>query len=214
MDIAMLLFPGMTALDFIGPHEVFRGLPGVRIHRVAAKAGPILSDSGVTLLADHPLDAVQKADILFAPGALDVSAAAKHPQTLEWFRRLNETSRWTSSVCTGSLILGAAGLLRGVRATTHWSAMNSLADLGATPVAERVVEDGKFITGAGVSAGIDMALTLAARIAGEPVAQAIQLGIEYDPDPPFQAGSPKTAPPEVLAAVTARLSGNTEEASS
>ena len=166
---------------------------------VAAEPGPKRSDAGVALVADHALDAVPRPDIVVVPGAMDVRPAAGDPRVLEWLVTAHRTTTWTTSVCTGALILGAAGLLRGLQATTHWGAMDALATFGATPIHERMVRDGRVVTAAGVSAGIDMALRLAALVAGEPVAQTIQLMIEYDPDPPYRAGSPATAPAEAVA---------------
>jgi transcriptional regulator GlxA family with amidase domain len=199
IEIAVLIYDGLTALDAVGPMQVLSALPGVRVKWVAVEPGPKRSDAGVALVADHALDAVPRPDIVVVPGAMDVRPAAGDPRVLEWLVTAHRTTTWTTSVCTGALILGAAGLLRGLRATTHWSAMDALATFGATPIHERMVRDGRVVTAAGVSAGIDMALRLAALVAGEPVAQTIQLMIEYDPDPPYRAGSPATAPAEVLA---------------
>jgi transcriptional regulator GlxA family with amidase domain len=152
----------------------------------------------LTVLAEHSLEEVTRPDIVLVPGGPGEVAARAGEPILEWLRKVNETSTWTTSVCTGSLILAASGLLEGRRATSHWLALEELRRLGAEPVSERVVRDGKIMTAAGVSAGLDMSLSLAAEIAGEEVAQAIQLGIEYDPKPPFHAGSPLTAPAEIV----------------
>jgi len=205
MNIAILLYDRLTALDAIGPYEVLSRLPGARLTFVAAQAGPVRTDNGMlSLLAECSIEEVDQPDIVLVPGGPgEVDARAGGP-ALEWLRRANDGSTWTTSVCTGSLILAAAGLLAGRRATSHWLAMERLRELGAEPVNERVVFDGKLVTAAGVSAGIDMALTLAATIAGEGVAQAIQLGIEYDPQPPFDAGSPAKAPAEIVAALRGR----------
>ncbi len=205
MNIAILLYDRLTALDAIGPYEVLSRLPGARLTFVAAQAGPVRTDNGMlSLLADCSIEEVDQPDIVLVPGGPgELDARAGEP-VLEWLRRANDGSTWTTSVCTGSLILAAAGLLEGRRATSHWLAMERLRELGAEPVNERVVFDGKLVTAAGVSAGIDMALTLAATIAGEGVAQAIQLGIEYDPQPPFDAGSPAKAPAEIVAALRGR----------
>jgi transcriptional regulator GlxA family with amidase domain len=204
MNIAFLLYPQMTCLDLTGPHEVLSRLPGAVGHRVAARPGPIPTDSGIVLHAETTLSDLPAPDLVVVPGALDVSAACDDA-TLAWLRRAHETATWTMSVCTGSLVLGHAGLLTGRRATTHWAAMEQLRALGAEPVAERVVRDGSILTTAGVSAGIDGALVLTAALMGETVAQALQLGIEYDPAPPFAAGSPKSAPPELVAKVRASI---------
>jgi transcriptional regulator GlxA family with amidase domain len=199
VNTAIALFDRFTALDAIGPYEVLSRLPGATVTFVAAERGPVRTDNGfLTLIAERTLDELTDPDIVLVPGGPGEVAARAGGPMLEWLREADRTSRWTTSVCTGSLVLGAAGLLEGRRASTHWLAMDELARLGAVPVAERVVIDGKIVTGAGVSAGIDMALTLAAQIAGEDVAQAIQLGIEYDPEPPFDAGSPAKAPEAIV----------------
>jgi putative intracellular protease/amidase len=199
MNIAIVLYDRFTALDAIGPYEVLSRLPGASVTFVAAQAGPVSTDNGMlTLLADSALEQVPEPDVVLVPGGPGEVAARAGGAVLEWLRRADRASTWTTSVCTGSLILAAAGLLNGRRATSHWLALEELRRLGAEPVAERVVFDGKLVTAAGVSAGIDMALALAARVAGETVAQAIQLGIEYDPQPPFDAGSPRSAPAEVV----------------
>jgi putative intracellular protease/amidase len=200
MKIAILLYDKLTALDAIGPYEVLSRLPGASLTFVAVEAGPVQTDNGMlTLHAERSLAEVERPDIVLVPGGPGEVAARAGGPALQWLRDVHETTTWTTSVCTGSLILAAAGLLNGVRATSHWLALDELRRLGAEPVSERVVFDGKIVTAAGVSAGIDMALTLAAEIAGEQVAQAIQLGIEYDPQPPFDAGSPTKAPAEVVA---------------
>jgi putative intracellular protease/amidase len=199
MNIAILLYDRLTALDAIGPYEVLSRIPGARVTFVAHKPGPVRTDNGMlTILAERAIDEVQTPDILLVPGGPGEAAARAGGPALDWVRTVHETTTWTTSVCTGSLVLAAAGLLNGKRATSHWLALEQLARLGAEPVSERVVFDGKIVTAAGVSAGIDMALALAARIAGDTVAQAIQLGIEYDPQPPFDAGSPARAPAEVV----------------
>jgi transcriptional regulator GlxA family with amidase domain len=200
MNTAILLYDGFTALDAIGPYEVLSRLPGARATFVAAESGPVRTDNGMlTVHAERALSEVPAPEIVLVPGGPGEVAARAGGPALDWLRAAYETSTWTTSVCTGSLILAAAGLLDGKRATGHWLAMEQLRALGADAVAERFVFDGKIATAAGVSAGIDMALALAARIAGENVAQAIQLGIEYDPQPPFDAGSPRKAPQEIVA---------------
>jgi len=205
MNIAIVLYDRFTALDAIGPYEVLSRLPGASVKFVAAQPGPIRTDNDMlTLLAEHSLEDVAHPDIVLVPGGPGEVAERAGGATLEWLREAHETSTWTTSVCTGSLILAAAGLLDGKRATTHWLAFDELERLGALPVHERVVYDGKLVSAAGVSAGIDMALTIAATIAGDTVAQAIQLGIEYDPQPPFDAGSPEKAPQAVVEALRAR----------
>ena len=205
MDIAIPIFDRITALDAIGPYEVLSRLPGARVRWIAITAGTYQTDNRMlTMTADEPLSAVPHPEILVVPGGFGTRSLMTPNPLLDWIRAAHETSQWTTSVCTGSLLLGAAGLLKGLDATSHWAALNDLAALGAKPTLERVVERGKIITAAGVSSGIDMALTLAARIAGEEFAQSIQLGIEYDPQPPFHAGSPKTAPPHIVERLRAR----------
>jgi transcriptional regulator GlxA family with amidase domain len=204
MNTAILLYDGFTALDAIGPYEVLSRLPGARVTFVAAEAGPVRTDNRMLAIdADAPLADVPEPDIVLVPGGPGEVAARAGGPALEWLRAAHETSTWTTSVCTGSLILAAAGLLDGRRATGHWLAIDKLRELGADAVAERFVFDDKIVTAAGVSAGIDMALALAARIAEDDVAQAIQLGIEYDPHPPFDAGSPDTAPADIVALLRA-----------
>jgi transcriptional regulator GlxA family with amidase domain len=201
VELAILLFDDITALDAIGPYEVLHRVPGMDVHFVAAEPGPKRSAQGsLALVADRPLDAVPAPDVVLVPGGVGELAVRDDARVTSWLRGAHERTRFTTSVCTGSLVLAAAGILTGVRATTHWLAMEELARLGAIPVAERVVESGKIVTAAGVSSGIDMALVLAARVAGDDVARAIQLSIEYDPEPPFDAGSPFTAPDHLVAA--------------
>jgi transcriptional regulator GlxA family with amidase domain len=197
--IAVLVFDGLAALDAIGPYEVLSRLPGSELSFVAKEAGTKRTDTGALgVAADVALADLPDPDVVLVPGGKGNRPLMEDGGVLGWLRAAHEGSAWTTSVCTGSLLLGAAGILDGKRATTHWAYLDRLRDLGAEPVEERVVEDGKIVTAAGVSAGIDMALTLAARIAGEQVAQAIQLGIEYDPDPPFDTGSPAKAPRELV----------------
>jgi putative intracellular protease/amidase len=200
VDIAIPLFDRFTALDAIGPYEVLSRLPGYRVTFIAERPGPQTTDNGMlTIVAEKPLADLPHPEIVVVPGGIGTRTMMHHEPLLDWVRTAHTTSRFTCSVCTGSLVLGAAGILDGLEATTHWAATDLLGSTGARPTARRVVEQGKVITGAGVSAGIDMALTLAARVAGDAVAQAIQLGIEYDPQPPFDAGSIEKAPPEAIA---------------
>ena len=199
MDIAVLLYERMTALDAIGPYEVLSRLPGSTLTFVGAEPGPVRTDNGrLSLVADASIDDFPSPGILLVPGGPGQTALMDDERILSWVRGAHETTEWTTSVCTGSLILGAAGVLEGKRATSHWLAMDQLEGLGAQPTSERVVFDGKVVTAAGVSAGIDMGLRLVATIAGDDVAQAIQLGIEYDPQPPFDAGSPDKAPAAIV----------------
>jgi putative intracellular protease/amidase len=199
MNVAILLYDNFTALDAIGPYEVFRLLPGADVRFVAVAAGIQRSDArSLGVLAEHDLRSVTRADILVVPGGPGQEVAERDPTILAWVREIHENSQWTTSVCTGSLILGAAGVLKGLRATSHWMFLDRLHEFGAEPTLERVVEQGKVITAAGVSSGIDMALRLAARVAGDDVARGIQLALEYDPQPPFDAGSPRKAPAHVI----------------
>jgi putative intracellular protease/amidase len=201
MQIAIFLYDKFTALDAIGPYEVLSHLPDTTVVFTAERSGPVTADTGMlSLVAETRIGQVPHPDIVLVPGGPGHATA---PQMIDgpvrdWLRAVDEHTSWTTSVCTGSLILAAAGLLAGRRATSHWLALGRLAELGAEPVSERVVMDGKYITGAGVSAGIDMALELAGRIAGRDTAEAIQLMIEYDPQPPYAAGSPRTAPPDLV----------------
>ena len=204
MEIAILAFDGMTALDAIGPAQVLAFLPGASLRWTSTGPGPQRTDAGTSIVAPHSLADVPAPDIVVVPGGLDVRPVMADGRVLDWLRAAHARTQWTTSVCTGALVLGAAGLLEGRRATTHWAMVDRLAKLGATAVTERVVVDGKIVTAAGVSAGIDMALRLAARVAGDTVAQGIQLGIEYDPQPPF-AGSPATAPAAVVDAARRAL---------
>jgi putative intracellular protease/amidase len=205
MQIAIFLFDRLTALDAVGPYEVLSRLPEAELTFVAQQPGAKRTDTGrLALLADASLEELPDPDIVVVPGGPGQAALMEDGPVHEWLRAAHKTSTWTVSVCTGSLILAAAGVLTGKRATSHWTALEELGRLGAEPVAERVVFDGKLVTAGGVSAGIDMALALSAKIAGEQVAQAIQLGIEYDPLPPFDAGSPHKAPAPIVEAVKAR----------
>jgi putative intracellular protease/amidase len=198
VDIVCLLFDGITALDIVGPYEVLQRLPEADVKFVAAAAGEIRTDNRfLALVADYSLAETTRADVLVVPGGFATRALENDTALLEWIRAIDATSTWTTSVCTGSMLLAAAGLLEGKEATTHWASLERLQEYGAIPTPRRVVEQGKIVTAAGVSAGIDMALTLAARIAGDEYAQGIQLGIEYDPQPPFDAGSLAKAPPAV-----------------
>jgi len=199
MKIAILLYNGVTALDAMGPYEVLAATPNAEIRFVAREPGLIQADSGIRVLnADSSFADVPDPDIIVLPGCEDPSPAIEDAETMAWVSQAHQTSKWTTSVCTGALILGAAGILDGLRATTHWLAHHTLSEFGAIPTLERVVREGKVVTAAGVSSGIDMALTLTAAQFGEEVAQEIQLILEYDPQPPFDAGSPLKAPEHVV----------------
>jgi transcriptional regulator GlxA family with amidase domain len=207
VKIAILLYEEMTALDAIGPYEVLSHLPDAEVCFAAEKKGLVCAETGfLRLSADYALSDVSKADILLVPGGPGDRGVQQSPNVLDWIRMIHEQTRFTTSVCTGSLILGAAGLLKDVRATTHWARMDVLRELGAVPVSERIVEQGRIITAAGVSAGIDMALRLVQKISGDDMAQAVQLGIEYDPQPPFDSGSPSKAPRQVVDLVKRAMS--------
>ncbi|MGG5821667.1 DJ-1/PfpI family protein [Falsiroseomonas sp. HW251] len=205
LDIGLLVFPRITHLDMTGPHEVLASLPGARVRLVWKDTAPVRADSGLMLTPDTAFADCPPLDLICVPGGPGVGALMEDDETLAFLRRQAEGARYVTSVCTGALVLGAAGLLRGRRATTHWASHDFLPAFGATPVKARVVRDGNLFTGGGVTAGIDFALTIAAEIAGEEAAQAIQLRIEYAPDPPFQAGDPDTAPPAVLARARAGM---------
>ena len=199
MQIAIPLYDRFTALDAVGPYDVLGRLPGADLAFVAVEPGPVRTEQRtLALTADKALSEVPRPDIVMVPGGFGTRDLFDDEAILGWLREAHEHSKWTTSVCTGSLLLAAAGILDGVEAATHWLAQDELAALGAIPVPERVVQRGKIVTAAGVSSGIDMALHLVALEAGEMAAQAIQLGIEYDPQPPFDAGSPEKAPAEVV----------------
>ena len=206
MKIAIPLFPRFTALDAIGPYDVLRGIPGAEVCFVAEHPGRVATEDGaLTVAVDLGLHDVTDPEVIVVPGGAGTRPLVAAPGALvEWVADVHRGTRFTTSVCTGSLVLGAAGLLEGLEATTHWAVLSGLQRFGATPVARRVVQQGKIITAAGVSAGIDMALSLAAILAGDDVAKGIQLAIEYDPDPPFDAGSPAKAGADLVAMVQGR----------
>ena len=199
MKIAILVFDKLTALDAIGPYEVLSRLPEVDLRFVAKEAGLKRTDTGALgISADAALADFADPDVLLIPGGEGNRPLMADEEVLDWVRTADANTKWTTSVCTGSLVLGAAGVLDGKRATSHWAYRHELEGLGAEPIAERVVVDGKYVTGAGVSAGIDMALQLTALEFGEDLAKGIQLGIEYDPAPPFDSGSPEKADPQLV----------------
>ncbi len=204
MNIAILIYDRFAALDAVGPYEVLSRVPGWTTTFVAQQAGPVRTDTGMLgIVADASLAESSSPELVLVPGGPGQAALMEDGPVHEWLRAVHESSTWTTSVCTGSLILAAAGLLEGKRATSNWQALEELGALGVEVVPERVVFDGKLVTSAGVSAGIDMALRIVQRIAGDELAQAIQLGIEYDPQPPFDAGSPEKAPAAIVEAVRA-----------
>lgn len=196
MKIAILVFDRLTVLDAVGPYEVLQRLPGAEVVFVGETAGLQRNDTkSLAVNADRSVSEVTSADILVVPGGFGEEQVRAKPAMLEWVRAIHQTTTWTTSVCTGALILGAAGILKGLKATTHWAWLQQLETFGAIPVSERVVEQGKIITAAGVASGIDMGLHLARKIAGDTVAQAIQVEIEYDPQPPFDGSSKRASAP-------------------
>jgi transcriptional regulator GlxA family with amidase domain len=200
MQIAFALYDRFTALDIVGPFQTMADLPGVECVFVAARSGPIPDHTGrLSLTATASFAEVTRPDVIVIPGGFADQDATVDDPVVQWIRAVHPTTTWTTSVCTGSIFLGLAGVLDGLDATTHWTAYERLRTLGANPTEERVVERGKVITGAGVSAGIDMGLTLVSRLFGDDVARVVQLAIEYDPQPPFDSGAPSKAAPETLA---------------
>ena len=209
--IGMLIFPRLTQLDMTGPYEVLARLPDTKVELVARTLEPVTTDRGMQIVPTVTYETCPPLDIVMVPGGPGQQDLMEDEAALAFLRNQAAQAKYVTSVCTGSLVLGAAGLLKGKRATCHWAAIEHLAPLGAIPTKERVVVDGNVVTGAGVASGIDFALALAAILDGEQVAREIQLQIEYDPDPPFDGGSPKTARPETVAALTARLAALSEE---
>ncbi|WP_232629792.1 DJ-1/PfpI family protein [Methylobacterium sp. Leaf118] len=211
IEIGFLVFPRVQQLDLTGPYEVLASLPGAQVHLVARSLAPVTSATGLVLTPTILFAECPALDVLCVPGGAGVNALMEDEETLAFVRRQAAGVRYLTSVCTGALVLGAAGLLRGRRATTHWAAHDLLAAFGAIPVEARVVRDGNLLTGGGVTAGIDFALTLAAELADEGTARAIQLQHEYAPAPPFDAGRPETADAATLAAARARLAASRAE---
>jgi transcriptional regulator GlxA family with amidase domain len=208
VQIALALYDRFTALDIMGPYQVLNQFPGAEVVFVADHRGPIHDDSALTAIAEAAFDEVTAPDVIVLPGGLITRRMARDgAPVIDWAKAVHPTTTWTTSVCTGSILLGAAGILDGLDATSHWMALQQLEAFGARPTSQRVVFQGKVVTAAGVSSGIDMALTLVDRMAGPFVAQAIQLGIEYDPQPPHDTGSPEKAPKEVLDMLRDRLEG-------
>ncbi len=213
MQVAYLLYEGFNALDVTGPHEVLQSVPGTESVFVAEQRGPVRNESGtLAIVADRSLEETPRPDVLVVPGGIGNRRLLDRQPLMSWLRSAHETTAWTTSVCTGSLLLAAAGLLNEVPATTHWLARDTLASLGALPVSDRVVHHGKIVTAAGVSSGIDMALALVGLMHGDAAAQAIQLSIEYDPEPPFDTGSPEKAPPPIVETVTKAFRAHEAEA--
>jgi transcriptional regulator GlxA family with amidase domain len=208
MQIAIVLYPGFTALDFIGPYESLRWLPDAEVRFVWHEPGPIVADSGVLIIAaTHSFDETPAPDIILIPGGFSTMEHARDDRVLSWVRQAHESATWTTSVCSGSIILAAAGLLTGRRATSHWAALSALKALGVTPVGdERIVREGRIVTCAGVSAGIDLGLWLTGQIGGEARAKAIKLSMEYDPQPPIDSGHMSKASAATKATAAALMS--------
>ncbi|AOK17661.1 dimethylglycine dehydrogenase [Burkholderia cepacia] len=208
LHIGFLVFPGVQQLDLTGPHDVLASLPDAAVHLAWKSRDTVASSSGLALTPGHTFDDCPPLDVICIPGGTGITDLLSDRETIDFVRERSAAARYVTSVCTGALLLGVAGLLRGRRATTHWAFHTLLEPLGAVPVRERVVRDGNLITGGGVTAGIDFALTIAAELAGEEEAQAIQLQLEYAPAPPFDAGSPDTAPAGVVTRVRERSAAN------
>ncbi len=206
--IAFLLFPGLTQLDLTGPAQILSRLPGAKLDLVWENLDPVMSDAGFAIVPTATFDSVPRADILCIPGGVGITNVMNNDAAMAWIRAVGAQATWVTSVCTGSLILGAAGLLSGYRATTHWAWHDHLKLFGAVPVTARTVTDRNRITGGGVTAGIDFALSLAALVSGEAVAKTLQLAFEYDPAPPFDSGSPERAEPAIVNAYQAAIASN------
>ncbi|KUZ31584.1 DJ-1/PfpI family protein [Burkholderia territorii] len=211
LHIGLLVFPGVQQLDLTGPHDVLASLPDATVHLVWKSRDTVVSSSGLAIAPTCTFDDCPPLDVICVPGGIGINDLLLDAETIAFVQRRAAAARYVTSVCTGALLLGVAGLLRGRRATTHWAFHSLLAPLGAVPVHERVVRDGNLITGGGVTAGIDFALTIAAELAGDEEAQSIQLALEYAPAPPFDAGSPDTAPASVLKRVTERTAAGLEK---
>lgn len=206
--IAFLLFPGLTQLDLTGPAQILSRLPGAKLDLVWESLDPVMSDAGFAIVPTATFAGVSRADIICVPGGVGVTDVMNNDAAMAWIRAVGGQATWVTSVCTGSLILGAAGLLKGYRATTHWAWHDHLALFGAVPVKARTVTDRNRVTGGGVTAGIDFALSLAALVSGEAVAKTLQLAFEYDPAPPFDSGSPERAEPAIVSAYQAAIATN------
>jgi len=208
LKIAILLFDNYTALDVVGPYEVLSKIPNSKIYMVAVKPGLYKDIKGLQMSADYSLKDIENPDILVIPGGFGIDSVLNNQDIINWIQNAHKTSTWTVSVCSGALLLGAAGILKDCKATTHWNRKEELIKYGAILQNERYVKDGKVITSAGVSAGIDMSLYLLSLVVNENYAKAVQLGMEYDPKPPFDSGSPEKAPKEILDKVKQSSSAN------
>jgi transcriptional regulator GlxA family with amidase domain len=202
--VVFAIYPRVTQLDFTGPHEVLARLPGARCILASSTGGDLEADGGIVFTKVHRLAEIERCDLICVPGGFGTIEAMEDQELLRQLRRLAKTARYVTSVCTGALVLGGAGLLRGKRATSHWAWRDALSAFGATPETGRVVRDGNVITGGGVTAGIDFALTVMAEVAGNEYAQSVQLSIEYAPAPPFNSGRPELAPAHILAGTQQR----------
>ena len=205
LQIGLLVFPKVTQLDFTGPLQVFSSVPGAKVHLIWKRIEPVTTDSVMVVTPTISFADCPQLDVICVPGGLGTDDMVNDEEMLDFLRKQAERAKYITSVCTGSLVLGAAGLLQGYRATTHWSAMDYLAPFGATPTRTRVCVDRNRVTGGGVTAGIDFALTLVSLLVNRQTAEAIQLRLEYNPAPPFNAGSPDTAPPEILALLKEKI---------
>jgi cyclohexyl-isocyanide hydratase len=208
LQIGLLIFPKVTQLDFTGPLQVFSGVPGAKVHLIWKRIEPVTTDTVMMLTPTTTFAGCPQLDVICVPGGAGINDMVNDEEMLAFLRKQAEGAKYVTSVCTGSLVLGAAGLLKGYRAATHWSAMEYLSAFGATPTKTRVCLDSNRITGGGVTAGIDTALTIVSELVDRQTAEAIQLGIEYNPAPPFNSGSPDTAPAEIVARVRERIAPN------
>lgn len=208
-QVGMIIFPGMTNLDFVGPLEVLARMPNTEVHILAKDLSAIETDLGYSVSPTMKIGQEPPLDLIFIGGGAGINALLEDEFMLAYLEEVGQHVQWVTSVCTGALVLGAAGLLKGYKATTHWTAMDVLPLLGAEPVYRRVVVDRNRVTGGGVTAGIDFGLTIAALLHGNAIAQSLQLGMEYNPEPPFQAGSPAIAPPEITSRIREAMSGVT-----
>jgi len=214
IQIGILVFPNVTQLDFTGPLQVFSSLPGAQVHLVWKRLAPVASDTVLTIMPTVGFAECPQLDVICVPGGAGTDDMVTDAEVLQFLRTQAREAKYITSVCTGSLVLGAAGLLRGYKATTHWTAMEYLEPYGALPTKLRVCVDRNRVTGGGVTAGIDFALTLASHLFDRPTAEAVQLRLEYDPAPPFTSGSPDTAPPEILSRHNQRIAAGRERRAS
>jgi cyclohexyl-isocyanide hydratase len=208
LEIGLLVFPMVQQLDMTGPYEVFASTPGTNVHLVWKDTAPLISATGLVVIPTTSFEECPKLDVICVPGGGGVNPLLEDREVLDFVRRQAAGARFVTSVCTGSLVLGAAGLLKGRRATTHWNALDFLPHFGATPVAERIVRDGNVITAGGVTSGIDFGLALVAELFGADEARTVQLALEYSPAPPFASGTPQDATPEIIAAARGRMAGS------